>query len=171
MMSNTNTNTAEDRMLSEFLAIPDSDGRGNWLQMRPEPMRRSLYAAWAQSDELRLDDVLGLPSPWRHEMNFHLIGDEKNAIRECGRSFVVAPVDSNPVQVEDGTNGRRRLWNVIDKPKALTARKAINALLQYGRYAEHDHQRGKLKEMSMEDLAQWQFDQQQSNAKGGKKKQ
>ncbi len=157
--------SVEERALGEFL---DASDRNNFLAMRSDAMRRALYATWARSDRLRLDDVVALKSPWRHEATMHLIGNEKLAIRDCGRSFVVAPtVPGSVVLSEDGTSQSMRQWRRIDKPTTLETRKALNALLQFGAHAENEEQRGKLKEMSVEELADWTIAQ---RAEPGKKK-
>ena len=149
----------EQRSVDDFLSLEFPNERGEWIRRLSNEGRKGFYAAFVKLPDLQLEDVLALPEPWRHELNFHLIGNDhpEMKIRNCGRSFAIGPVDQ-PVKVEDGTSGGQRRWLTIDEPKMLECRKAINCLLQYGKHAEHDHNRGKLRQMSMAEVAKWHAD-------------
>lgn len=145
-----------ERALDEFLREPQG-GREDFLAMRPPLMRKSIFQSWANSERLRLDDVLGLDLNMRSEMMPYLIGSQKLAIRAVDRTFNIglAGSKSSAVKIENGTQGKRRLYITIDKPKPMGVRSAINALLQYGQHAETLEQRGKLKELSDEDFGEY----------------
>lgn len=164
----------EQQKIEQFYSFDYPEQRGEWLAQMTDEGRASLYAALAQHEELNLDDIIGLPAPWRHEANFHLIGNdhEMMKIHPCGRSFAIGPVNPEqaPVHVENGTRGGKRQYLIFDGPKLLETRTAINCLLQYGQHAEYDANRGKLKQMTMEEVAQWHAEQGAKNKSKSKSK-
>lgn len=156
---------SQERMLTEFLATEPSD-RANFLAMRPESMQHALYDYWASSPSLRLDDVLGLPFRERCAMIPFLIGDDNRAIRGIDSTFVICPVTrGKSVKLENGTSGTRRLHIEISKPIIVPVRKALNALMQFGAHAESEEQRGLLKEITLEELGEYQIESKKRNSK------
>ena len=155
----------QERMLTEFLSTEPAD-RANFLAMRPESMQHALYDSWANSPSLRLDDVLGLPFQERCAMIPFLIGNERRAIRGVDSTFVICPtVVGRSVKLENGTSGTRRLHIEISKPIIMPVRKALNALMQFGAHAESEGQRGLLKEISIEELGEYQVESKKRNSK------
>lgn len=181
---NQHTLTADERMLAEFLERPDPDARARWLATQPEVARRALYSVWAQSRDLQLDDVIGLPEPRRHEMTMHLVGNKKLGIRPTAKSFIIiAPegptfkatlekgaTEERKIMVENGTDGKRRLFITFEEPQTLPMREALNCLLQYGAYAPIEEHRGKLKQVSAKEFAAWQLAQEEKEVSGSTKK-
>ncbi len=152
----------QDSLLQEFLSRSDGRARGAWLALRDELQRREVLEAWEKSDDFDLNEALELPPQWRYEALSFLIGCRKRHIKESRRTFIVAPV-GKPVMIENGTYLGIREHITIAGPEQLSARAAINALLQYGPYAESLEQRGKLKLLTLQEFAE------QAAAKKGSK--
>lgn len=155
----------QERMLTDFLSVEPAD-RSNFLAMRPESMRLALYEFWANSPKLRLDDVLGLPFQERCAVIPYLIGDDKRAIRGINSTFVISPsARGGKVKLENGTQGTRRLHIEISKPIIVPVRQALNALMQFGKHAESEEQRGLLREITIEQLGEYQLETKKRSAK------
>lgn len=157
-------NPVEQRAIEDFLSFEYPEQRAEWLRQKSEEGRRAFFSAFARAKDTLLEDVLSLPSPWRDEALFHFTGNNHAEMRihPCGRSFTIAPTDSTPVRVENGTQNGKRQWLTISEPTPLETRKAINCLLQFGENAEHEANRGKLKQMTTQELGEWYSKQAQA---------
>jgi len=170
--------STEARILDEILKEPDGYGKSVRLGMYSEAQRQALYAHWVESDTLRLDDMISLPETYRQEFLRHLLGDPTVGLPEVSRTFIIglSPDEPKkrgdgsmypPVILENGTTNSRRRFIKIEKPQTMTVRLAINALLQFGQHAEAEEQRGRLRELSLEELAEWQIAQKKAAKKRG----
>lgn len=141
-----------DRILDDILASEPHE-RELALRSRTQVERDALFVLWAESERLRVTDIVALPQPYQAELVSFVVGDPRRGRVGVGRMFEVEAVNG-PVSLERGMRANKRLFYVIDKRTTLDARQAIHALGLYGPDAEMPSNRNKLREVGYTPSAQ-----------------
>ena len=141
-----------DSLLDDLLALRPHD-RPTFFQMRGEQEREAIMAMWAESPRLRATDICALPQPYQAELVSFVVGDPQRGRPGVGGVFRVEPT-GKPVNLERGSMGNRRKFDTITKATFLPADRAIHALLCYGPDAANEAARGRLREVSEEQVEQ-----------------
>jgi len=137
------------RYLDEIMECEEAFERDELLERYSPALRWKVLEAWSRHDDLKVQDILTLRSPYKERLQEYVCGNPRKNLNGAGRTFVIGPdpnyepppsagkvwgraLKAGPVLLQMDQRNGRRLYKPINKPVPLPAHLAITAMMNDG---------------------------------------